>query len=117
IHSCRSLQRECGSMVEASEGQQQPAHGKQSSSYRHEEGWLRLPPDLDVGEVSDVATDEMDNVYLFSRGPNPIIVVNSEGEYQRSWGHGLFTQPHGLEFTADGHIWCTDSGDHTVRKF
>ena len=34
----------------------------------------------------------------------------------RSWGEGLFNRAHGLHIDADDNLYCTDDGDHTVRK-
>jgi len=34
----------------------------------------------------------------------------------RTWGHGLFKHAHGLDIGPDGNLYCTDDGDHTVRK-
>jgi len=33
-----------------------------------------------------------------------------------SWGEGLFSRAHGLHIDADDNLYCTDDGDHTVRK-
>ncbi|KRB83015.1 hypothetical protein ASE00_13585 [Sphingomonas sp. Root710] len=79
--------------------------------------WGRFPDDMVLGDVAAIAVDARDQVYLFTRGEHPIIVVNSDGEVQRTWGHGLFQNPHGLHLAPDGNIYCTDDGDHTVRVF
>ena len=34
----------------------------------------------------------------------------------KSWGEGLFRRAHGLHIDADDNLYCTDDGDHTVRK-
>ncbi len=86
--------------------------------FRYEviEGWAKLPPEWHLGDVAAVATDREDNVYLFTRGDHPIIVLNSAGDVLRTWGHGVFNNPHGLHLGHDGCLYCTDDGDHTVRK-
>lgn len=84
--------------------------------YEVMEGWARLPPELKLGDVAAVAVDRADRVYLFTRGEHPMIVLDREGSVLRTWGHGLFKRPHGLHIAPDDTIFCTDDGDHTVRK-
>ena len=38
------------------------------------------------------------------------------GNLLTSWGEDIFTAPHGLHIGPDDTIYCTDDGDHTVRK-
>ena len=84
--------------------------------YRVDEGWGRLPPGWSFGEVAAVATDRRDRVYVFNRGDHPMIVFDREGNFLSSWGEGLFARAHGLHYGADDYLYCTDMGDHTVRK-
>jgi DNA-binding beta-propeller fold protein YncE len=79
-------------------------------------GWGSLPTGWMLHDVAAVAVDRHDNVYVFNRGEHPMIVLNSKGDFLRSWGEGLFSRPHGVHIGADGAIYCTDDGDHTVRK-
>jgi DNA-binding beta-propeller fold protein YncE len=80
------------------------------------EGWGRLPEGWSYGEAAAVAVDDQDRVYVFNRGDHPMIVFDRDGNFLRSWGEGIFTRAHGLHFAADGHLYCTDNGDHTLRK-
>ena len=54
--------------------------------------------------------------YVFNRGEHPMMVFDSEGNFLRSWGEDLFTRAHGIHIGADDMLYCTDDGDHTVRK-
>jgi DNA-binding beta-propeller fold protein YncE len=45
-----------------------------------------------------------------------MIVFDRQGKFLRSWGEGLFVRAHGLHIGPDEHLYCTDDGDHTVRK-
>jgi sugar lactone lactonase YvrE len=45
-----------------------------------------------------------------------MVVLDREGNFLRSWGEGLFSRAHGLHIDADDNLYCTDDGDHTVRK-
>ena len=78
--------------------------------------WEKLPPGYSWTDAAAVATDSQDRVYVFNRGEHPMIVFDSEGNFIKSWGEGVFTRAHGLTFAPDGTLYCTDDGDHTVRK-
>jgi hypothetical protein len=86
-------------------------------SYTVEQDWGQLPPELPVGDVAGIAIDRDDNVYVFNRGDHPMIVFDRHGSVIRTWGEGVFTRPHGVHIGHDGYVYCTDDGDHTVRKF
>ena len=45
-----------------------------------------------------------------------MVVLDREGNFITSWGEGLFNRAHGLHIDADDNLYCTDDGDHTVRK-
>jgi DNA-binding beta-propeller fold protein YncE len=79
-----------------------------------------MPAGWKFGRVSAVATDrDAKEVFVFHRGPkaDPIIVFDFKGKYLRSWGRGLFGNPHGMRVDKDGNVWVTDNGDHQVMKF
>jgi sugar lactone lactonase YvrE len=79
-------------------------------------GWPVLPPGFVLGDVAAIAVDGKDRVYLFNRGEHPMVVVATDGSFLRSWGEGVFTNPHGVHIGPDDTIWCTDDGDHSVRQ-
>src|SRR3984893_10853404 len=88
------------------------------AEYRYEviENWGRLPDGWQYGEVAAVGVDSKDNVYVFARGKHPMIVFDRAGNFLRSWGEGLFNRPHGVHVAPDDTLYCTDDGDHTVRR-
>jgi sugar lactone lactonase YvrE len=45
-----------------------------------------------------------------------MVVFDREGNFLRSWGEGLFRRAHGVHIGPDEMLYCTDDGDHTVRK-
>ncbi len=109
-----------------------PAASTETGWYPHEGGLLRyrvnirfgeepdtMPAGWKFGRVSAVATDSAGNVYVFHRGPkaDPLIVFDAKGRYLRSWGKGMFSNPHGLRIDRDNNVWITDSGSHQVMKF
>lgn len=90
-----------------------------SGSYTYladDEGWGSIPSGFEFGDVGGVAVGPSDEVYVFNRGPHPMIVMDRSGEVIGSWGEGVFTRPHGLHLGPDGTLYCTDDGDHTVRR-
>ena len=52
-------------------------------------GWPTLPGTITFGQVSAVATDSADRVFVFHRGEPPIVVFDRDGKFLRSWGDGL----------------------------
>ena len=79
-------------------------------------GWEKPPAGVGWREVAGVITDEDDNVYAFSRGDNPVVVFDKDGEFLRTWGEGLFTRAHGISRGPNGTFYCADDGDHTIRQ-
>lgn len=85
--------------------------------YRPVAGWPQLPDDVKLGPVSAVATDAKDRVYVFHRGPKPVLVFEPSGKFIRSWGDEYLKTPHGLRIDHVGNVWVTDIGNHQVIKF
>lgn len=84
--------------------------------YEPVENWAKLPPGWSFKEIGAVGTDRQDNVYVFNRGEHPMIVFDSDGNFLKSWGEGVFPRAHGLHMAPDDTVWLTDDGDHTVRQ-
>ncbi|HYZ85041.1 MAG TPA: peptidyl-alpha-hydroxyglycine alpha-amidating lyase family protein [Bryobacteraceae bacterium] len=78
-----------------------------------------MPDGWKFGRVSAVAVNSRGEVFVFHRGPkaDPIVVFDGKGKYLRSWGKGMFGNPHGLRVDPDDNVWITDNGDHQVMKF
>jgi DNA-binding beta-propeller fold protein YncE len=78
-----------------------------------------MPDGWKFGRVSAVATDTKGEVYVFQRGTkaDPLIVFDARGKYLRSWGRGLFGNPHGICVDRENHIWTVDNGAHIVQKW
>jgi hypothetical protein len=90
--------------------------GSGEHRYRVVENWARLPDGWEFRDVAAVAVDSKDRVYVFNRGEHPMIVFDRDGNFLRSWGEGLFSRAHGIDIDRDDILYCTDDGDHTVRK-
>ena len=78
--------------------------------------WAKLPAGWAFDDVAAVATDAQDRVYVFNRGEHPMMVFDRDGNLLSSWGENLFHRAHGLHIGPDETLYCTDDGDHTVRK-
>src|SRR5262245_11118032 len=78
-----------------------------------------MPDGFTFGRVSAVTTDAAGHVYAFHRGTkaDPIVVFDSSGRYVRSWGKGLFGNPHGLRVDKLVNVWAIDNGHHQIFKF
>ena len=81
------------------------------------EGWGTLPDGWSYREVAGVAVDSQDRAFVFNRGEHPIIVLDRDGRFVRSWGEGVIRRAHGITIDADDMVWLTDDLHHTVRKF
>jgi hypothetical protein len=87
--------------------------GQNEHRYVVEEGWgMNAGPGLP--DVTSVAVDSADNVYLFCRGDQPIRVFDRAGRFLRSFGDGLFVRPHGLHMAPDDTLYCIDEGSHSI---
>ena len=86
--------------------------------YEYVEGWGTLPAGVTFHECPGVAVDAQDNVYVLTRGQQPLIVFDREGNYLRSFGQGYFSdRTHGLYIAHDGSLFVADDRIHTIQKF
>jgi hypothetical protein len=84
--------------------------------YRVLQTCAKLPGDWQLGDVAAVGVDRQDRVYIFNRGEHPMIVFDSAGNFLKSWDEGVFARPHCIHMAPDDTIFCTDDGDHSVRR-
>lgn len=105
-----------------SAGQVAPVNDR-PNPYRQVDGWARLPAGRAWGAVSavDVAPDGR-SIWVVERCGGvscagsalpPILEFDESGTLVRSFGAGLFLQPHGLHVDRDGNVWVTDASDGT----
>lgn len=90
--------------------------GTGTHRYRLAEHWARLPQGETFGNVSAVATDSHDQVYVFQRKDPPVLVFDREGRFRRAWGAGAFTNPHGI-FIANDVVYLTDREDSVCLTY
>lgn len=75
-----------------------------------------LPAGANFGGVSGVAINSRGHIFVFHRGPAPLMQFDADGRFIRGYGDGLFLRPHGLRIDADDNIWLTDVGAHVAMK-
>jgi DNA-binding beta-propeller fold protein YncE len=78
--------------------------------------WPALPEGWNLGETASVAVDSNDGVYVFHRGPHPLLQFHSSGKFIRSLLEGMVTSAHGVRLDQYGNIWVVDVKGHTVLK-
>ena len=86
-------------------------------NYAVDSEWPKLPPGWTFEETPGVAVDAREHVFVFHRGPHPLMEFDKNGAYIRSWGDGSFVRPHGLKFDREGNLWGSDDMGHVVVKF
>lgn len=78
--------------------------------------WPTLPAGWNFGEVAGVEADSRGRVYVFHRGPHPLIEFESGGKFVRSWLEDMITRAHTVRVDHQGNIWAIDVGGHVVLK-
>jgi DNA-binding beta-propeller fold protein YncE len=89
-----------------------------TGTYRYElvEHWAKLPAQQTFGNVSAVATDSRDRVYVFQRKDPPVLVFERDGTYLTGWGIGNFANPHGI-YIANDIAYLTDREDSVCLTY
>ena len=91
-------------------------HGENEYRYTISNSWAKVPPGMEWNEVAAVAIDHRDQVYVFNRGPHPMMVFDRSGNFLQSWGEDYFVRAHGAHIGDDGFLYLTDDTRHTVSK-
>ena len=108
------------------------AQNSQSSElYSVVHGWPQLPDGFVLGQVSGVAVDSHNHVFVFHRAENswaadkthaiqsPTVLCfdGASGKLLFSWGQNRFIEPHGLRIDRQDNVWLTDRALQQVFKF
>jgi hypothetical protein len=98
-------------------------------SFRSVPDFLKLPPDLYLGEVSGVALNSKGHVFVFSRGNTTgpayaasaaqLLEFDANGKFIHEIGHNLYAWSfaHTVKVDKEDNIWATDKGSDMIVKF
>ena len=91
--------------------------------------FLKLPPDIYLGETTGVAVNSKGHVFVFSRGNTTgpayaaaaaqLLEFAPDGRFLREIGHHLYAWSfaHTVKVDKDDGVWVTDKGSDMVIKF
>jgi 6-bladed beta-propeller len=91
--------------------------------------FLKLPPDLFLGEAVGVAVNSKGHIFVFSRGNSTgpayaaaaaqLLEFAPDGKFLREIGHHLYAWSfaHSVKIDRQDNIWVTDKGSDMVIKF
>ena len=92
--------------------------------------FLKLPADMNLGEVSGVAVNSKGHIFIYTRnnsagGPaygataSQLLEFGPDGKYVREIGKGLYawSYAHVVRVDKDDNIWAIDKGSDMIVKF
>src|SRR3989475_2520176 len=91
--------------------------------------FLKLPPDIYLGEATGVAVNSRGHVFVFSRGNTTgpayaaaaaqLLEFAPDGKFIREIGHNLYAWSiaHTVKVDHEDNIWVADKGSDMVIKF
>ena len=88
--------------------------------YESARNFLKLPPNLYLGEAIGVATNSKGHVFVYTRSANTrLFEFDQNGKYVREVGEGLygFEFAHSVRVDPEDNIWVIDEGTNLVIKF
>ena len=88
--------------------------------YHSVPNFLKLPPNLYLGEGIGVATNSKGHVFVYTRsGDTRLFEFDPTGTFIREIGQGLygFEFAHAVRVDSDDNIWTVDEGTNMVIKF
>jgi len=97
--------------------------------YRSVPDFLKLPPNMYLGEVSGVAVNSKGHVFVFHRGNTSgpaysaagaqLLEFGPDGKFIREIGHNLYAWSfaHDVKVDRNDNVWVTDKGSDMIIKF
>jgi DNA-binding beta-propeller fold protein YncE len=92
--------------------------------------FLKLPPDMNLGEASGVAVNSKGDVAVFTRsnsagGPaygataSQVLLFDKTGKFLREVGKGNYawSYAHAIRFDKDDNLWAIDKGSDMIIRF
>src|SRR5438105_2857183 len=91
--------------------------------------FIKLPPDMHLGEASGVAMNSKGHVFVYSRGgssqgpaygntASQILEFDRDGSFVREVGKNIYAWAfaHTVRIDKDDNIWATDKGSDMIVK-
>jgi len=91
--------------------------------------FLKLPPDIHLGEAAGVAVNSKRHLFVYSRGnsngpaygatASQLLEFSADGKYLREIGKNLYAWSfaHAVRVDKDDNIWAVDKGSDMIIKF
>jgi sugar lactone lactonase YvrE len=82
--------------------------------------FLKLPPNLFLGEGIGIATNSKGHIFVYTRSQRTrLFEFDANGNFVREIGEGLygFVFAHAVRVDAQDNIWAVDEGSNMVVKF
>jgi NHL repeat len=82
--------------------------------------FLKMPPNIYLGEGIGVATNSKGHVFVYTRsGETRLFEFDEKGTFVRELGQGLygFVFAHAVRVDKDDNVWAVDEGSNMVIKF
>ena len=92
-------------------------YGSGEFTYEVVEDWWTLPDEWSFGWIPAVAVDSKDRIYVYSRSDHPMIVLDKDGSFVKSWGDDVLKDAHGIYIDADDTVFCVERETHCMRTF
>jgi DNA-binding beta-propeller fold protein YncE len=98
-------------------------------AYESVPDFLKLPPNLYLGEVSGVAVNSQHHVFVFTRGNTTgpaygaaaaqLLEFGPDGKFVREIGHNLYAWSfaHAVRIDPQDNIWAIDKGSDMIVRF
>jgi streptogramin lyase len=84
-------------------------NGRAPNPYHEDANWAKLPAGAKWGGVISVDPASNGDMWVFHRSEPPILRFDPSGKVVKSFGEGMFVQPHGMTVDRDGNVWVTDA--------
>src|SRR5579862_6169633 len=111
----RAIQENCAACLKAKADNNAP-----ELRYKVETDFVKLPPNLSLGENAGIAQDSKGHVFVFTRSHGTqLFEFGPNGEFIREIGQGLygFALAHSVRIDRQDNIWVVDTGTNMVIKF